>query len=96
MNAISHHHFDLQQAEPDRSLDFAPVATILAALDQRPGDPVARAAASIIRSLEVQVLSLDAEIVEAEWRTLAHKVEIERLVEGFRARERNAAKGARR
>lgn len=81
MNASSHHHFDQPQVEPDRSLDFAPVATILAALDQRPGDPVARAAASIIRSLEVQILSLDAEIVDAEWRAISRAVEIERMAD---------------
>lgn len=81
MNALNHRQFDLPTCEPDRSLNFASVATVLAALDQRPSDPVARAAAGIIRSLEVQILSLDAEIVEAEWRAISHAVEIDRMAD---------------
>jgi hypothetical protein len=54
--------------------------SVLDFLDARAGvDPISAAAARIIRAQEVQISSLENEIVEAEWKALAHAVEIDRM-----------------
>lgn len=59
-------------------IDRASVAVVLQMLDAR-GDVLSLAAARIIRSQEVTILSLDNEVVEAEWRVIAHAAEIDRM-----------------
>jgi len=80
MNAIAHQQFSSAETPPATTVDLSTVGQVLKALDGIASDPTARAAARIIRSLEVQILSLDAEIVDAEWRVISHAVEIERLL----------------
>lgn len=77
--------------------DRVPIAAILQMLDARgANDRLAAVAARIIRSQEVTILSLDNEVVEAEWRAIAHAAEISRISDHRRAwDERRANKGAR-
>jgi hypothetical protein len=72
-------HADLQEAEA-LDLDRASIGTILQQLVLR-GDRLGLAAARIIRSQEDTIMTLDNEVVEAEWRALAHAVEIERMAD---------------
>lgn len=72
-------HTDIIPAEAV-DIDRASVAVVLQMLDQR-RDGLAAAAARIIRSQEVTILSLDNEVVEAEWRALAHAAEVERMAD---------------
>lgn len=81
MTGTPYHHFNLPQTARARTLDYVPVSAVLAALDHRSGDAVAKAAARIIRSLEVQILSLEAEIVDAQWAVIAHAAEIQRMAD---------------
>jgi hypothetical protein len=54
--------------------------SVLDFLDARAGaDPISAAAARIIRAQQVLLSSLENEIVEAEWKAIAHAVEIERI-----------------
>lgn len=98
MTIAVHRGFDVSESSPDRSLDYEPVAAVLALLDNRPGDPVARSAARIIRALEIQVQGLEGEVIEAEWRALAHSVEIARMNDLRNAfwERRTTAKAGRR
>lgn len=77
-------------------IDRASVAVILQMLETR-GDAVSLAAARIIRSQEVTILSLDNEVVEAEWRVIAHAAEIDRMNDHRRSFDaRRAQKAAKR
>jgi len=58
------------------------IPALLSRLEAAPrADCLAREAAIVIRTLMLQVGTLDAEIVEAEWRAISHAVEIERMAD---------------
>lgn len=84
--------------EPAQAVDIdrASVAVVLQMLAAR-GDALSFAAARIIRSQEVTILSLDNEVVEAEWRVIAHAAEIDRMNDHRRSFDaRRAQKAAKR
>ncbi len=96
MTVALHRQFCAPTRESASLLDDPAVADVLRALDGR-SDATSRAAARIIRAKEIQILSLEAEIVDAEWRAIAHAVEIDRIRDASTAFwERRNAKGAKR
>lgn len=86
-------HADITAVEAV-DIDRASVAVVLEMLDAR-RDRLSCIAARIIRSQEVTILSLDNEVVEAEWRAISHAVEIDRIKESQRGNSAPTKRGRR-
>lgn len=66
----------------DNDIDQAGIPTILVLLDARAAtDRLSAVAARIIRGQEMAISTLDNEVVEAEWRAIAHAVELDRITD---------------
>ena len=74
------------------------VPTLLADLERRGReDAAAFCAARVIRNLEIQIVSLEEELLNSEFRLLAHAVEIDRMTSHRQAfAETRARKAAKR